>query len=422
MLGDAPRIDRRRIVELNEQAAVFFAARFRGSWAPSYLIGRLGTDLADDERFTLGYAPAGWTMLIEHLRRLGATDTEIVAAGLGSYASTGRVIDRFRDRLVFAIRDGAEIHGWIGRRNPAHDGEEAARAVPKYLNTAETDLFTKGCELYGLTEGAAALAAGAVPVLVEGPLDALAVTLAGSGDYVGVAPLGTTFTDAQADRLSPFIGGGRPGVIVATDTDRAGQLAAQRMFWQLTARGDDPRHLAVPTGKDPAELLQTAGAAVLRQALVASPSLASALIDARVAVYADRLDTVEGQVHATRRAAAVIAALPSTSWPAHLTYLVAHTGIAPDIALFEVIEAAEPSRKEPLAPRPQIGLDVWLPESRTQAEAEPEDATPGPTAGFGAALRFETLANSAQEAQRATAARRRPRSRTHETSPQRPQA
>jgi DNA primase catalytic core len=339
---DGLRIARPRVLELNEQAAALFAARFHDSWAPAYLTERLGTDLSDDERFTIGYAPTGWTTLTDHLRHLGATDAEIVAAGLGSYASTGRVIDRFRDRLVFAIRDGVEIHGWIGRRNPAHDGDEAGRAVPKYLNTAETDLFTKGHELYGLTEVTAALAAGAIPVLVEGPLDALAVTLAGDGEYVGVAPLGTAFTDTQAHRLRPFIGGGRPGVIVATDSDPAGQQAAQRIFWQLTADGEDPRHLTTaPTGKDPAEMLQTAGATALREALIASPNLASTLIDARVDVYADRLDTVEGQVHATRRSAEVIAALPATSWPKHLSDLVARTGIAPEIALSEVFDAVQ---------------------------------------------------------------------------------
>jgi DNA primase catalytic core len=335
---DGPRIERRRLLELNEQAAAFFTAQYRDSWAPLYLAGRLGTDLVDDDRFTLGYAPAGWTALTDHLRRLGATEAEIVAAGLGSYASTGRVIDRFRDRLVFAIRDGVEIHGWIGRRNPAHDGDETDRAIPKYLNTAETDLFTKGHELYGLTEGASALTIGAVPVLVEGPLDALAITLAGGG-YVGVAPLGTTFTDTQADALRPFIGEGRPGVIVATDADPAGQQAAQRIFWHLTARGDDPRHLAVATGKDPAEMLQTAGADSLREALADSPSLASTLINARIAAFADRLETVEGQIHAARRAAQVIAAVPLASWPAHLTDLVARTSIAPDIALSEVLDA-----------------------------------------------------------------------------------
>ena len=63
--------------------------------------------------------------------------------------------------------------------------------------------------MYGLTEGAAALAAGAVPVLVEGPIDAIAVTLAGGGDYVGVAPLGTALTDTQVDKLAPHLGAGR---------------------------------------------------------------------------------------------------------------------------------------------------------------------------------------------------------------------
>jgi DNA primase catalytic core len=338
------RVDRHRLLELNQQAADFFTAHFRDSWAPAYLTDRLGADLTGDDRFTVGYAPDSWITLSSHLRRLGATDAEIVAAGLGSYASTGRVIDRFRDRLVFAIRDGDEIHGWIGRRNPDHD-QDRGHAVPKYLNTAETDLFTKSHELYGLTEGTAELAAGAVPVIVEGPLDALAVTLAGEGDYVGIAPLGTAFTDAQAEALRPFLGDARPGIIVATDADRAGQQAAQRIFWQLTARGHDPRHLAIPTGKDPAELLQAAGATALRQALAASPSLASTLINARVAAYVDRLDTIEGQVHAARRAAEVIAAVPSTSWPAHLTYVVASTGIAPAIALSEVFHAARARTK-----------------------------------------------------------------------------
>jgi DNA primase catalytic core len=406
---DGHRIQRRRLLELNEQAAAFFTAHYRDSWAPAYLAGRLGTDLVDDEEFLLGYAPAGWTALTDHLRHLGATDVEIVAAGLGSYASTGRVIDRFRDRLVFAIRDGAEIHGWIGRRNPAHDGDETGRTVPKYLNTAETYLFTKGHELYGLTEGASGLTAGAVPVLVEGPLDALAVTLADGGDYVGVAPLGTGFTETQADALRPFIGGGRPGVIVATDTDPAGQQAAQRIFWQLTARGDDPRHLAVATGKDPADMLQTAGATALRQALAASPNLASTVIDARVAVYADRLDTVEGQVHAARRSAEVIAALPPTRWPEHLTHVVASTGIAPEIALAEVFDAARARAEAPRAeecseetglsaqPIVDLGTTLYPPTASLPAA----DLSPG------------TPTNSGQAAERALSAlgNRRPPAR-----------
>ena len=397
------RVGRDRLLHLNQQAADFFATRYRDSWAPAYLANRLGTEVRGDDRFSLGYAPDSWTALTNHLRRLGATDTEIVAAGLGSYASTGRVIDRFRDRLVFAIRDWEEIHGWIGRRNPAHD-DDRDQSVPKYLNTAETDLFTKGRELYGLTEGATALTAGAVPVLVEGPLDALAVTLVGEGDYVGIAQLGTSFTDAQAEALRPFLGDGKSDIIIATDADRAGLQAAQRIFWQLTARGDDPRHLAIPTGKDPAELLQTGGAAALHEALATSRSLASALIDARVAVYADRLHTVEGQVHAARRAAEVIAAVPSTSWPTHLTHVVARTGIAPDIALSEVFGAAQ-SRTEQVHMQARTGSPDRLPESITEPGAEPYAACANPSAS----ATDGTLADSMQATQRAASAQRHPR-------------
>ena len=196
-----------RLLELNDQAAEYFADAYRRSWASGYLADRLGTDLTGDDRFTPGYAPAGWTALTRHLQRHGATDAEILAAGLGRTASTGRVIDQFRDRLMFPIHgpDG-QIHGFIGRRNPTHDADDATAvsAGPKYLNTAGTDLFDKGAQLFGLHEARAALAAGATPVLVEGPLDAIAVTLAAAGTHVGVAPLGTAFTDTQADQLLPY--------------------------------------------------------------------------------------------------------------------------------------------------------------------------------------------------------------------------
>ena len=227
-------VGKARLVELNTQAAAYYTARYPGSWAATYLAERLGTDLTHDDRFTVGYAPAGWTSLTDHLRRRGATDTELVAAGLGRIASTGRVIDQFRDRLVFAIHaeDGA-IHGFIGRRNPHHDGEDAdRRGGPKYLNTGQTDLFDKGALLFGHHEARTALAAGATPVLVEGPVDAIAVTVAGEGRHVGVAPLGTAFTDTQANQLTPYIGAQQPGILIGTDADAAGWKAAQRAYWQ----------------------------------------------------------------------------------------------------------------------------------------------------------------------------------------------
>jgi len=160
----------------------------------------------------------------------------------------------------------------------------ASKAGPRYLNTGDTVLFAKGDQLYGMAEHRERLDAGATPVLVEGPVDALAVTYA-SRDHVGLAPLGTSLTDTQADTLMPFLDhtAGAPGVIVATDSDPAGQLAAERDYWILTARGADPRHATFPDGHDPASLLREAGPPALRAQLVAARPLAETLIDERLA-------------------------------------------------------------------------------------------------------------------------------------------
>jgi DNA primase catalytic core len=326
-----------RLLELNTQSLGYFTDRFEGSWAAAYLAQRLGTEAMTQPWFTPGFAPPGWSHLVDHLHRRGATDAELLAAGLATRARSGRLIDRFRDRLILPIYHDDQIHGFIGRRNPAMD--EANDAGPKYLNTAETDLFSKGAQLFGLHEARDPLAAGAVPVLVEGPLDAMAVTIAGAGHYAGVAPLGTAFTDRQADQLRPWIGNERGGVVVATDADRAGQRAAERAFWQLTARGESPRQLAMPDGLDPAEMLRTGGATQLRDALTEAGPLATSLIAARVDHYAGRLDTVEGRVAAARSAAEVIGALPPEHWLEHIAEIDEQLGTAPGLVHLEVLDA-----------------------------------------------------------------------------------
>jgi len=112
-------VPRDRIVALNQMAADFFAIAYPDSWASGYVTTRLGDQPATAPgalngdgasagsvtlaSFGLGYAPDTWTALIDHLRAAGATDTELTAAGLSSHASTGRLVDRFRDRLVFPI-------------------------------------------------------------------------------------------------------------------------------------------------------------------------------------------------------------------------------------------------------------------------------------------------------------------------------
>ncbi len=361
-----------RLVELNAQALAYYVDRYHNSWAPDYLTARLGPDAAQQPWFTPGYAPPGWNHLVEHMHRRGATDAELLAAGLATQARTGRLIDRFRDRLVLPIHHGPDIHGFIARRNPTHDEDDSAG--PKYLNTPETDLFTKGAQLFGLHEARDLLAAGAAPVLVEGPLDAFAVTLAGgaNGDFVGVAPLGTAFTDRQADQLRPFIGNGKPGIIVATDADRAGQAAAARAYWQLTARGDSPRHLQMPDGQDPAGLLVAIGGDQLRSALAAARPLATSLTAGRIDRYAGRMNTIEGRLAAIRATAEVIGALPPQHWLDHIEALDAQLGAAPGLVHLEVLDAGHAWTLDPDAQA-----------RRHLAEHPPADATP--------AVRWATL-------------------------------
>ncbi len=341
-----------RIAALNEQAARFYQHTYLGSWAQAYLTGRLGADVTGDPAARPGYAPTGWTALTAHLRRRGATDDELLAAGLAKQASTGRLIDTFRDRLILPIHHHNQNHdkasqvvGFVGRRNPDTDqfepGSDAAvKAGPKYLNTAETVLFSKGQQLYGMTEHADRLAAGATPVLVEGPIDALAVTLA-SPDHVGVAPLGTALTDTQADTLIPYlpastdttgntVGGPAPaGIIVATDPDLAGQLAADRDYWMLTARGGDPGHATLPAGLDPADLLRTAGPAALRQRLQQARPLADTLIDERLAHLSPQ--------PALQAALTVVAAGYPQHWTDRVTDVARRLHAPTDVALTELL-------------------------------------------------------------------------------------
>jgi conjugative relaxase-like TrwC/TraI family protein len=391
-------VPRDRVVALNQAAGDFYVDHYSTGWTATYVADRLGHNLATGgdgqvtlDDFHLGYAPAGWTHLIDHLRATAAaTDSELVAAGLANYAKTGRLIDRFRDRLVFPVTaigpDGEpEIHGFIARRNPHHDPPPGAdadpRHGPKYLNTPETDLFTKGHELFGYAETQGLLAAGATPVDVEGPMDALAVTLAGGGHYAGLAPMGTALTDVQTDQLlahpghadsahAPARDSRQPGgVIVATDNDRAGIEAAHRAYWQLVQRGDSPRRLSITGSKDPAKMLEDQGPQALRDALDASPSLAGGLVTVIVDGHAHRFDEAEGRLAAIRHASQILAALPPEQWAPHTTRLIQRTGAYIDTVTGELFDAHDRWLSNPAEYAAQL--------SRRKL---PEAITPPPTA------------------------------------------
>lgn len=269
-------VTRERLISVNDLTTRYYQAQLEHgqSWARGYLTDRFGLDLVGDERVRAGYAPQGWTNLVEHLRDHGVSYQEMLESGVATRARTGRLIDRFRDRLTFPITDHAgTVVGFVGRRNPARTDSD--NAGPKYLNTADTLLYRKAATVFAPGASTSALE---VPVLVEGPMDAIAITLATDGHYRGHATLGTSLTEEQAQLIT---GQTMMRPIVAMDGDTAGQVAAQRAYWMLSMHGSDPLTAPLPADTDPAQLLHTQGPQRLAELLTSATPLADSLINER---------------------------------------------------------------------------------------------------------------------------------------------
>ena len=206
---------------------------------------------------------------------------------------------------------------FIGRARPGGRAD-----TPKYLNSPGTSLYTKGEVLFGLHEARAALARGARPVIVEGPFDAIAVSIADPRQFAGAALVGTALTGAQAAALNRIADLDRVGVLVALDGDRAGHNAAIKAYAVLRGVTAKLDAAVLPPGRDPAEILQTDGPDALRAALRERVRpLADLVTDATI----DRWETrfAEGQLAAMRAAASLIA---STLPPETIEHIVQASG------------------------------------------------------------------------------------------------
>jgi DNA primase len=285
-------------------AQAFYTRQLTGSWAPAYLHTR-GITPAAIRDWRIGYAPGGWTTLTGHLRRLGHHDDVIQAAGLATRSSRGTLIDRFRDRIMLPVHDaGGTLAGFTGRASP-----DAGAEVPKYLNSPETAAYKKSHLLFGLHQARPALAQGAVPVIAEGPFDAIAVTIADPGQLAGLSPCGTALTSQQATLLSQAADLARTAIIVAFDSDTAGRKAAIRAHGILRPLAGNLQS-AVLEGKDPAEILQRDGPQALRSVLhERRQPLSALLIDASIEQWERRLHDIDGPLLAMRATATLIASL-----------------------------------------------------------------------------------------------------------------
>lgn len=263
---------RREGVNLLELAASFFRERLpmaEGRAARDYLERRgLSPEVVRD--FGIGYAPDEWEALKRHLAGHGIAEAVQVEYGLlVQREDSGRSYDRFRDRVMFPIRD------WKGR-TIAFGGRVLGDAKPKYLNSPETPVFHKGRELYGLYEARQANRQLERLVIVEGYMDVVA--LAQFGIRNAVATLGTSTSEEHLNRLFRLVG----EVVFCFDGDNAGRQAARRALetvLPLMIDGRQARFLFLPEGEDPDTLVRREGSQAFSDRITCASPLSEFLFE-----------------------------------------------------------------------------------------------------------------------------------------------
>ena len=251
-------------------------------------------------RFAVGYAPPGWDPLCQALLAEGASAEALLAAGLASRDGQGRLRDRFRDRVMFPIRDRrGRVIAFGGR------ALDLAAGTPKYLNSPETALFHKGRELYGLHEARSANATLQRLIVVEGYMDVVALAQHGISD--AVATLGTATTAEHVERLFRVV----DALLFCFDGDRAGRAAAWRALetaLPLLRDGRQVQFLFLPEGEDPDSLVRREGQVAFAQRLAQAVPLADYLFS-ELRTHGDP-DTLAGRARLAERAQPLLEKLP----------------------------------------------------------------------------------------------------------------
>lgn len=238
-----------RIYDINKETGRFFHSHLltdEGKWARDYLLGR-GLSVSTIKHFGLGAAPDSWDALINHLKSKGYTIEEMLAANVIGKSNRGSYYDRFRRRVMFPIINiRGNVVGFSGRAMPGEDKQGG-----KYVNTSDTSVYKKSNNLFGMNFAKNHCAERII--LVEGNMDVISLHQAGFKN--AVAPLGTAFTEEQANLLARYT----KEVLLTMDADEAGQKAIRRASEILEKTGLKTRVISIPDGKDPDEFIKKNG-------------------------------------------------------------------------------------------------------------------------------------------------------------------
>jgi len=341
--ADAPRAgESADLSGLLLSAARFYRGELKDApRAIDYLKGR-GLTGPVAARFGIGYAPDDWQPLAKAFGDY--QDKGLETAGLVIAGEGGKRYDRFRDRIMFPIHDGSgRVIGFGGR--VLDHGE------PKYLNSPETPLFSKGRELYGLYQARPAIRTAGKVVVVEGYMDVVA--LAQHGVEYAVATLGTATTPTHAQKLLRMT----DTVVYCFDGDAAGRRAAWRALENtlpVLTDGKNAQFLFLPDGEDPDDFIRRRGKAAFEEMV----ERALPLSDFLLAELANRHPptSAEGRAALVNAGKALLAQLSAPILSALLRQRFARVAGLPDAemaALLPPPASAAPGRRKAQAPAPR---------------------------------------------------------------------
>ena len=299
----------RELLSLTQKSADFFEKQLRTSKdkdkAIDYLKDR-GLSGKAAKFFSIGYAPPGWDHLQNTLAPGEKNDStnnktikQLISCGMTIEKEDGRTYDRFRDRVMFPIRN---VKGQV----IAFGGRVLGDEKPKYLNSPETPIFHKGQELYGLYEARKIRQKLTRMVIVEGYMDVVA--LAEYGVHYAVATLGTATSEHHIRRLFKVV----PEIIFCFDGDNAGRKAAQRAMETVIPALQDglqARFLFLPDGEDPDTIVRKEGKEAFEKRLDNSKHLPEFVFDS-IKEQVD-FDTLDGKARFGQLAAPLISRLPT---------------------------------------------------------------------------------------------------------------
>lgn len=237
-----------KIYSINRETAKFFNQTLfspKGKAGYDYFKSR-GLSDRDMRHFGLGFSPDSWNDLRDHLKSKGFSYEEMLSANVVSKSSrSDSFYDRFRNRIMFPIIDvRGNVIAFGGRKLPDDEGA-------KYINTSDTPVYKKSHNVYALNF--AKNSCDQRLVLCEGYMDVIALQKAGI--FNSVAPLGTAFTEEQAQLLCRYT----KEILLCFDSDDAGQKAIERAIGILLKTGLSVRIIIIPTGKDPDEFMKSCG-------------------------------------------------------------------------------------------------------------------------------------------------------------------